>query len=211
MSPNKRIELYDTTLRDGTQMEGISLSVEDKLKIARKLDEIGVHYIEGGWPGSNPKDAEFFARAGLEDTAVGQGRKMDPARVAEIGYRAMLRGDGDVVAGLGNKLQAAAAAVTPQSALADRSGGRHLLQLGGQAGDLARAGVLVDHTLGDGAHQLGLGLDEGGLRGARVAPGDRFLELAQEGADARAARLVDFGPGGDLADRLLGAGVVGHR
>jgi len=59
-----RIELYDTTLRDGTQMEGISLSVEDKLKIARKLDEVGVHYIEGGWPGSNPKDAEFFARAG---------------------------------------------------------------------------------------------------------------------------------------------------
>jgi 2-isopropylmalate synthase len=63
MAP-KRIELYDTTLRDGTQMEGISLSVEDKLKIARKLDELGVHYIEGGWPGSNPKDAEFFARAG---------------------------------------------------------------------------------------------------------------------------------------------------
>jgi 2-isopropylmalate synthase len=58
-----KIELYDTTLRDGTQMEGISLSVEDKLKIARKLDELGVHYIEGGWPGSNLKDAEFFVRA----------------------------------------------------------------------------------------------------------------------------------------------------
>ncbi|MEX0801441.1 MAG: citramalate synthase [Dehalococcoidia bacterium] len=57
------VELYDTTLRDGTQMEGISLSVEDKVKIARKLDELGVHYIEGGWPGSNPKDAEFFERA----------------------------------------------------------------------------------------------------------------------------------------------------
>ncbi len=59
----QHIQLYDTTLRDGTQMEGISLSVEDKLKIARKLDELGVHYIEGGWPGSNPKDAEFFVRA----------------------------------------------------------------------------------------------------------------------------------------------------
>jgi 2-isopropylmalate synthase len=58
-----KVELYDTTLRDGTQMEGISLSVEDKLKIARKLDELGVNYIEGGWPGSNPKDAEFFAAA----------------------------------------------------------------------------------------------------------------------------------------------------
>ncbi len=59
-----KVELYDTTLRDGAGMEGISLSVEDKLKIARKLDEIGVHYIEGGYPGSNQKDAEFFARAG---------------------------------------------------------------------------------------------------------------------------------------------------
>jgi 2-isopropylmalate synthase len=58
-----RLELYDTTLRDGAQMEGISLSVEDKLKIARKIDELGVHYIEGGYPGSNPKDAEFFERA----------------------------------------------------------------------------------------------------------------------------------------------------
>jgi len=57
------IILYDTTLRDGTQREGLSLSVDDKLKIARQLDELGIHYIEGGWPGSNPKDAEFFRRA----------------------------------------------------------------------------------------------------------------------------------------------------
>jgi 2-isopropylmalate synthase len=56
------IQLYDTTLRDGTQREGISLSVEDKLKIACRLDEFGVQYIEGGWPGSNPKDAAFFER-----------------------------------------------------------------------------------------------------------------------------------------------------
>lgn len=55
--------IYDTTLRDGTQREGISLSLDDKLKIARRLDEFGVHYIEGGWPGSNPKDAAFFERA----------------------------------------------------------------------------------------------------------------------------------------------------
>jgi 2-isopropylmalate synthase len=57
-----QILLYDATLRDGTQGEGVSLSCQDKLKIARKLDEFGVHYIEGGWPGSNPKDADFFAR-----------------------------------------------------------------------------------------------------------------------------------------------------
>ncbi|MFN2223891.1 MAG: citramalate synthase, partial [Candidatus Promineifilaceae bacterium] len=55
-----KIYLYDTTLRDGTQREGISLSLEDKVRIARRLDHFGVHYIEGGWPGSNPKDAEFF-------------------------------------------------------------------------------------------------------------------------------------------------------
>jgi 2-isopropylmalate synthase len=57
------IQVYDTTLRDGTQREGISLSCDDKLRIARRLDDLGVAFIEGGWPGSNPKDAEFFARA----------------------------------------------------------------------------------------------------------------------------------------------------
>ena len=56
------VQIYDTTLRDGTQREGISLNVEDKLKIASLLDELGVAYIEGGWPGSNPKDAAFFDR-----------------------------------------------------------------------------------------------------------------------------------------------------
>lgn len=55
-----RIEVYDTTLRDGTQGEGISLSVDDKLRITQLLDELGVAYIEGGWPGSNPKDAAYF-------------------------------------------------------------------------------------------------------------------------------------------------------
>lgn len=59
----ERIAVLDTTLRDGAQREGISLSVADKLRIARRLDELGVSYIEGGWPGSNPKDAEFFAKA----------------------------------------------------------------------------------------------------------------------------------------------------
>jgi len=59
----KSVQLYDTTLRDGAQSEGISFSVVDKLHIAEKLDELGIHYIEGGWPGSNPKDAEFYRRA----------------------------------------------------------------------------------------------------------------------------------------------------
>jgi 2-isopropylmalate synthase len=56
----RTVEVYDTTLRDGTQGEGISLSVEDKLRVTRLLDELGVAYIEGGWPGSNPKDASYF-------------------------------------------------------------------------------------------------------------------------------------------------------
>ncbi|MCA9923318.1 MAG: citramalate synthase, partial [Anaerolineales bacterium] len=78
-----QIFLYDTTLRDGTQREGISLSADDKLKIAKKLDEFGVHYIEGGWPGSNPKDVEFFRRVhslGLKHakiTAFGSTRRKD--------------------------------------------------------------------------------------------------------------------------------------
>ncbi len=60
---DNRVEIYDTTLRDGAQGEGLAYTVEDKLKIARALDEIGVSYIEGGWPGANPKDVEFFERA----------------------------------------------------------------------------------------------------------------------------------------------------
>ncbi len=59
---SQKIDIYDTTLRDGAQGEGISFSVEDKVKIARRLDAFGVDYIEGGWPGSNPKDVEFFER-----------------------------------------------------------------------------------------------------------------------------------------------------
>src|SRR5207247_8985577 len=55
--------VFATTLRDGTQREGLSLSALDKLRIAERLDRLGVHFIEGGWPGSNPKDVEFFARA----------------------------------------------------------------------------------------------------------------------------------------------------
>jgi 2-isopropylmalate synthase len=61
MTPD--IEIYDTTLRDGTQGEGVTFSVADKLRIAERLDAFGVHYIEGGWPGSNPKDIEFFEQA----------------------------------------------------------------------------------------------------------------------------------------------------
>ena len=55
-----KVQIYDTTLRDGAQTEGVSYSLEDKIKIAKKLDSFGIHFIEGGWPTSNPKDFEFF-------------------------------------------------------------------------------------------------------------------------------------------------------
>jgi len=71
------IEIYDTTLRDGSQREGISLSCDDKLKVARKLDDLGVAYIEGGWPGSNAKDLEFFEKA--------KAMRWQTARIAAFG------------------------------------------------------------------------------------------------------------------------------
>ena len=90
------VTLYDTTLRDGTQREGMSLSVEDKLRIAAKLDLLGVHYIEGGFPGSNPKDIEFFERARdlkLEQaviSAFGSTRRKGIAAAEDPGLEALL-------------------------------------------------------------------------------------------------------------------------
>ena len=91
-----KVELYDTTLRDGAQMEDISLSVEDKLKITQRLDELGVHYIEGGYPGSNPKDAEFFVRARslplrhARLTAFGSTRRAGGKADSDANLRALL-------------------------------------------------------------------------------------------------------------------------
>jgi len=64
------VDIYDTTLRDGTQAENFNLSVEDRIRISLKLDELGIDYIEGGWPGSNPKDVEFFERAADKECAA---------------------------------------------------------------------------------------------------------------------------------------------
>ncbi|MBW1862085.1 MAG: citramalate synthase [Deltaproteobacteria bacterium] len=94
---SKKIVIYDTTLRDGTQGEQISLSAEDKLRIAGKLDDLGVHYIEGGWPGSNPKDVRFFdliRKAPLENariTAFGMTRRPDTRAEDDRNIEALLR------------------------------------------------------------------------------------------------------------------------
>jgi 2-isopropylmalate synthase len=66
LSMPESVDIYDTTLRDGSQQEGLSLTVDDKLRVAEQLDHLGVAYIEGGWPGANPKDAAFFVRAPTE-------------------------------------------------------------------------------------------------------------------------------------------------
>src|ERR1700751_4937171 len=93
MNPNQII-IYDTTLRDGTQAEGISFSVHDKIRIAEKLDAFGIHYIEGGWPGSNPKDIAFFDAA--------KKRKWKTAKLCAFGStcRANLRPEDDTQVGL---------------------------------------------------------------------------------------------------------------
>lgn len=99
-----QVFIYDTTLRDGTQGEGVSLSVDDKLKIAKKLDQLGVHYIEGGWPGSNPKDMEFFLRAKelnlkhAKITAFGSTRRFGVAAEADANLNMIIESEVEAVA-----------------------------------------------------------------------------------------------------------------
>ncbi len=102
------VEIYDTTLRDGAQLEGISLSVEEKLRIATLLDELGVHYIEGGWPGALPKDTEFFARAEKELdleaatlVAFGSTRRADIDAASDPQLQALLEANTDVICVVG--------------------------------------------------------------------------------------------------------------
>jgi len=102
-----QVFLYDTTLRDGTQREDISLSVDDKLVIAKRLADFGFHYIEGGWPGSNPKDAEFFARAAKLDldttklVAFGRTRQKNSQCKDDSNLQALLQAETPVVTMVG--------------------------------------------------------------------------------------------------------------
>jgi 2-isopropylmalate synthase len=100
---NEKIVLYDTTLRDGSQGEEVTLSAEDKLRITRKLDELGFHYVEGGWPGSNPKDARFFEMCrgisfkNTRLTAFGSTRRADTRPEDDQSIQALLEVETDVV------------------------------------------------------------------------------------------------------------------
>ncbi len=98
------VEVFDTTLRDGMQVEGVSATVEDKLRIAEQLDHLGVHFIEGGWPGANPKDVEFFARAATELT-------LHNSVLVAFGSTRRPRGKSDDDATLRNLLEANTSAV----------------------------------------------------------------------------------------------------
>ena len=98
------VEVFDTTLRDGLQVEGVSASVADKLRIAEQLDFLGVHFIEGGWPGANPKDIEFFARALAE-------LKLSTSTLVAFGSTRRPKGKVDDDATLRNLLDAGTAAV----------------------------------------------------------------------------------------------------
>ena len=79
----KPVKLFDTTLRDGAQTEGISFTVEDKIKIAKLLDNLGIHYIEGGWPGSNPKDIEFFKKSQIFEAQEREDRRVRKHETSE--------------------------------------------------------------------------------------------------------------------------------
>ena len=103
----QEVKLYDTTLRDGTQREGISLSVDDKLKITRVLDRLGIDYIEGGWPGSNPKDLEYFRRVrelrleNAKPTAFGMTCRVGSKPQDDANIQAMLEAETPVVTVVG--------------------------------------------------------------------------------------------------------------
>ena len=100
----KPILIYDTTLRDGTQGENITFTADEKLKIAKRLDEMGIHYIEGGWPGSNPRDMRFFDLAKRETftnariTSFGSTRKPGIEAADDTNLRAIIESGTPTVA-----------------------------------------------------------------------------------------------------------------
>src|SRR5947209_5069174 len=102
-----RVSVYDTTLRDGSQGEGVNFSLNDKLLLTRKLDELGVDYIEGGYPLSNPKDAEYFRSVRdltlrhAKVVAFGMTRRKDSAAALDTGLNALLGAETPVVTVVG--------------------------------------------------------------------------------------------------------------
>src|SRR6478752_5934493 len=162
------LHVYDTTLRDGAQQEGLNLSVADKLDIARHLDELGVGFIEGGWPGANPKDTEFFALAQRELSlrnatlaAFGSTRRPGAVATDDPMVRALLDSGAPVVTLVAKShvrhvetaLRTAAEAGAEVVALCDTNGGMLPPQVGdvvadALAGTQARVGIHCHNDTG---------------------------------------------------------------
>jgi 2-isopropylmalate synthase len=142
MRPNA--EIYDTTLRDGTQAEGLSPTVGEKLRVVRLLDELGVHFIEGGWPGANPKDDEFFARAKGE---------LDLERAKLVAFGSTRRARGEV--SKDPQLQALLAADTDYICIVGKSWDRHVTEA-------------LNTTLDEGLEMVGESIEFLRERGKRV-------------------------------------------
>src|SRR5215470_10782464 len=100
MSPRERLYLYDTTLRDGAQTNGVDFTLSDKLAIAKMLDELGIDYVEGGYPGANPLDSEFFSKShNLRTTFTAFGMTRRPGRSSsnDPGLAALLQANADAI------------------------------------------------------------------------------------------------------------------
>jgi 2-isopropylmalate synthase len=185
------VDIFDTILRDGSQQEGLSLSVDDKLRVAEQLDHLGVTYIEGGWPGANPKDVEFFARAARE-------LHLDRATLVAFGStrRAGVRPEDDAV--LANLIGAGA----PVACIVAKTWDRHVDEALRTTLDEAVAMVRdsVEYLT---AHDLRVFLDaEHFFDGYRRNPDFALSVLAAaEEAGAEALVLCDTN-GGSLPDEV---------
>ena len=183
------VDIFDTILRDGSQQEGLSLTVDDKLRVAEQLDHLGVTYIEGGWPGANPKDVEFFARAKKELT-------LDTATLVAFGStrRAGVEPEHDAV--LANLCDAGA----PVACIVAKSWDRHVAEALRTSLDEAVA-MVADSVRYLREHDLRVFLDaEHFFDGYRRNPGFALSVLAAaEEAGAEALVLCDTN-GGSLPD-----------
>ena len=174
MMPDDSFHVYDTTLRDGAQQEGLSLTVADKLAIARRLDEFGVGFIEGGWPGAIPKDTEFFRRARTE-------LRLAHAQLAAFGSTRRP----DAVAADDPQVAALRESGAPVVTLVAKSHDRHV-QLALRttlAENLAMIADTVSHLRGEG--QAGFPRRRALLRRLPVRPGVRARGGAHGGGGRR--------------------------
>ncbi len=197
--PNDAFHVYDTTLRDGSQREGMSLSVHDKLTIARHLDDLGVGFIEGGWPGANPKDAEFFLRARTE-------LKLHTAQLAAFGST---RKPGGVTADDLQHLRESGAAVATMVAKSDVRHVERALRTTPQE-NLAMVRDSVAHLVAEGQRVF---LDAEHFFDGWLADPAYALEVLRVAAEAGAAVLVLCDTNGGMLPTQLAdivGEVVGH-